>query len=185
MVLPIVTTHAGLRSLVAGTPVPIHSAWASDDRGTHRPVPSPTVDRQARPPAYAWDWFSRQRLLWRRIRSELATGPHPSASRYRTAETRSDVLAVLRSDYVRDEHVRATVHRVLGEIVFLGRTDVAFDRLGVRTAPRGMRWWWTALTGERVDRPVRPAPPPTEQLELPLGPERPPDLTEVHEGFGG
>jgi hypothetical protein len=26
--------------------------------------------------------------------------------------------------------------------LFLGRTDVPFERLGVRTAPRGMRWWW-------------------------------------------
>jgi hypothetical protein len=129
-----------------------------------------------KPPAYAWDWFSRQRLLWREARSRLATGPHEGAPRYRAAETRADVVAMLRSDYPRDEAVRRAVDRVVAEFVFLNRTDVPFADLGVRTAPRGMRWWWTSLTGEEVDRPA-PVAERSRQLQL--------DLGEVHEGIGG
>lgn len=94
-------------------------------------------------------------------------------------------MALLRADYPRDEHVRVAVHRIIGEVVFLGRTDVPFETLGVRTAPRGMRWWWAAITGERVDRPVRPPRPTVEQLELQLGADVGMDRTEVQEGLGG
>lgn len=135
------------------------------------------VERSARPPAYAWDWFARQRLLWRRVRQRLAVGGHPSASRYRATETKSDVMALLRAEYERDDTVRAAVHDVVSEIVFLGRTDVPFERLGVRTPPRGMRWWWTALTGEQLDAPAEPDAPGAQQLEL--------TLEEVQQGIGG
>lgn len=124
---------------------------------------------------YAWDWFGRQRLLWREARQRLAVGPHESAPRYRATEAKPDVLALLRADYPRDEHVRRTVLNVLAELAFLGRTDVPFERLGARNPPRGMRWWWTAITGEELETATVAAGPRTEQLTL----------DDVHEGFGG
>lgn len=125
------------------------------------------------PPVYAWSWFGRQRLLWRRARSRLAHSDAPSASLYRVAETRPEVVGRLREDYARDPVVREVIHEVIGELVFLGRTDEPFERLGVDTPPRGMRWWWTAITGEKLDRaPERPPPP------------RQPTLDDVHEGYG-
>lgn len=133
----------------------------------------------AGPPAYAWDWFARQRLLWREARARLEQVSAPAATRYAAVETRGDVLALLRADYPRDEVVRATVDAVVAEKAFLGRTDTTFARLGFTNAPRGLRWWWTALTGEDLDnRGVVPTPP--------RGPD-PTQLTldEVHEGYGG
>ncbi len=122
------------------------------------------------PPAYAWDWFARQRLLWREVRSRLASDTSPTGARYAAVDTRMDVVPMLRTDYPRDETVRATVDAVVAELVFLGRTDRRFAELGVRTAPRGMRWWWTALTGEVLDDPAvtgqRRPPPEPDQLTL-------------------
>lgn len=134
------------------------------------------MDRHQRPPAYAWDWLARQRLLWREIRERLAVGPHDSAPRYRAVEIRPDVIALLREDYPTDPVVRSTVQRVVSELAFLGRTDGPFERLGVRHAPRGMRWWWSAITGEQVDHiPSRRQPMlDVEQLTL----------DEVHQGIG-
>ncbi len=128
------------------------------------------------PPAYAWDWFARQRLLWREVRSRLAASATPAAPRYRSLDTKSEVVAALRSDYVRDEVVRTVVDRVIAEVAFLSRLDATFDELGVVSAPRGMRWWWTALTGEELDAPAtRPAQSaPGRQLSL----------DDVHEGYG-
>ncbi|MDP9021727.1 MAG: hypothetical protein M3N57_03315 [Actinomycetota bacterium] len=134
------------------------------------------MDPDRRPPAYAWDWFARQRLLWREARRRLATGGHSSAQLFREADTRGDVVALLRVEYPRDEVVRTTVRRVIAELTFLGRTDVAFESLRVRTPPRGMRWWWTTLTGEDLDAAV---PPPTQPIATQLS------LDEVHQGFGG
>lgn len=137
---------------------------------------------RAGPPAYAWDWFARQRLLWREARSRLAGAPRPAATRYAAVDTKAEVVAMLRADYPRDPDVRATVHDVVAEVAFLGRIDVPFARLAVPNAPRGMRWWWTALTGEELDAgvarggagaPVAHAPP--AQLTL----------DDVHEGYGG
>src|SRR5690625_696017 len=99
------------------------------------------------PPAYAWDWFARQRLLWREVRSRLVATATPAATRYAPLQTRAEVLALLRVDYPRDAVVRATVDAVITHLAFLGCTDRRFSQLGVRTPPRGMRWWWTALTG--------------------------------------
>ena len=107
------------------------------------------------PPAYAWDWFARQRLLWREARSRLGVPGSPAAARYAGLEERGEVVTLLRADYPRDEVVRRTVDAVVGDVAFLGRTDRRFAELGARTAPRGMRWWWTALTGEELDRPSR------------------------------
>ncbi len=140
-------------------------------------VPSSDESRalERTPPAYAWDWFSRQRLLWRAARQRLAAGSHDSASKYRDAETRSEVLALLREDYPRDDTVREAVNDAVARYVFLGRTEVNFSALGVRTPPRGMRWWWTTLTGEELEAPTAPVPPRRVQLSL----------DDVHEGIGG
>lgn len=86
---------------------------------------------------------------------------------------------MLRADYPRDERVRATVDSVVAELVFLGRTDRTWAQLGASNAPRGMRWWWTALTGEAPAAPTgpprrRPGPDP-DQLSL----------DEVLGGYGG
>jgi hypothetical protein len=129
------------------------------------------------PPAYAWDWFARQRLLWREVRSRLAASATPAASRYAALDTKSEVVTARRSDYGRDEVVRELVHRVVGEVAFLSRLDVPFTELGVVSAPRGMRWWWTALTGEDLDAP---APRAARGAE----PGRQLSLDDVHEGYG-
>ncbi len=127
------------------------------------------------PPAYAWDWFARQRLPWREARSRLIGSGSAAATRYAAVEVRGDVLALLRTDYPRDDEVRDTVHAVVAEVVFLGRTTGRFADLGLRSAPRGMRWWWSALTGEDVDGGTAPAGRSTpDQLSL----------DEVHTGYG-
>ena len=109
------------------------------------------------PPAYAWDWFTRQRLLWREVRSRLAnSGDAAAARRYAAVETRTDVVPMLRADYSRDDHVRDTVHAVVAELAFLGHTDARFAELGLRNPPRGLRWWWFALTGEEPDAVTAP-----------------------------
>ncbi len=118
-----------------------------------------------KPPAWAWDWFSRQRLLWRNTRNRLAAADAPCAARYARIADKPDVLAALREDYVDDAVVRDVIHRVIAEFVFLDRTDGKFADLGARNAPRGMRWWWTAITGEDVAPITKPAPP-ARQLEL-------------------
>ncbi len=120
------------------------------------------------PPAYAWDWFARQRLLWREVRSRLAAGTGPTAVRYAALDARPDVVASLRSDYLRDPAVRATIEAVVAEVAFLDHTDRPFATLGRTNPPRGLRWWWTALTGEELDAPIagEPAPDPPRQLAL-------------------
>lgn len=133
------------------------------------------MKRVFRPPRYAWDWFARQGLLWQETRRRLAVGKHPSAAAYRTAETKSEVLTLLQTAYPHEEAVRAVVKSVITELAFLGRTDVPFDQLGVRAAPRGMRWWWTVLTGEVVHR-IEPERVPDRPVQL--------SLEDVREGFG-
>lgn len=127
-----------------------------------------------RPPAYAWNWFARQQLLWREARARLAGSSSPLARRYTTVDTRPDVIARLRDDYPHHPIVRDVVQAAITELVFLGRTDEPFRHLGVRTPPRGMRWWWTAITGEQLARHPD-QPPPGRQLTL----------DDVHEGYGG
>lgn len=135
------------------------------------------------PPAYAWDWFARQRLLWREVQSRLVATTTPAATRYAPLQTRAEVLALLRVDYPRDAIVRATVDVVISRLAFLGRTDRPFSALGVRTPPRGMRWWWTALTGEEIDAPATD-PPPAAQLPL-LHPDGAPDWPGRQDVLGG
>jgi hypothetical protein len=140
------------------------------------------------PPAYAWDWFVRQRLLWREVRSRLARSAGPASHRYAAVEARAEVVALLRSDYGRDETVRSVVDEVVAEMVFLGRTDVSFARLGLHNPPRGLRWWWSALTGEDVDAatPARRVQPSHDQLSLDELATLDARLAmdQVHEGYG-
>ena len=144
------------------------------------------------PPAYAWDWFARQRLLWREVQSRLVGAAAPAAIRYRGVDSRSKVLALLRTDYPRDDLVTQTVDEVVAEFAFLGRTQRRFDELGLLNPPRGLRWWWSALTGEELDQgggPTSPPRPEPTQLrldtaQLGIDPERR-RLDDVHEGYGG
>lgn len=130
------------------------------------------------PPAYAWDWFSRQRLLWREVHTRLTHHTQPTARRYGHTEAKTDVVAMLKADWARDDLVRETILAVVSELVFLDRTDVPFARLGHRNPPRGLRWWWWALTGEQVETTGTVAAAAAgRQLEL--------TLDEVHEGYGG
>ena len=139
--------------------------------------------RSAGPPAYAWDWLARQRLVWREARSRIAAAPIAAATRYAAVDTRADVVAMLRTDYPRDVEVRRVVDEAVAEVAFLGRTDVAFADLGARNAPRGMRWWWTALTGEDVEGAGGAGQRPATESARP----EPAQLTldDVHEGYGG
>ncbi len=149
------------------------------------------------PPAYAWDWFARQRLLWRDARRRLAASATPAAMRYAAVDTRADVMALLRADYGRDAVVRAAIDASVTELVFLGRIDVPFARLGLRNAPRGQRWWWTALTGEELDGPPtdrpaaglgdradqRPTRPAARQLQL-LDTDPAEAFDDIAQGYG-
>lgn len=149
------------------------------------------------PPAYAWDWFARQRLLWRDARRRLAASATPAAMRYAAVDTRADVMALLRADYGRDAVVRAAIDASVTELVFLGRIDVPFARLGLRNAPRGQRWWWTALTGEELDVPPTGRPgdglddragqrstrPTAHQLQL-LDTDPAQAFDDIAEGYG-
>lgn len=141
------------------------------------------------PPAYAWDWFARQRLLWREATSRLARSGTPVAPRYASLDARAEAVALLRADYPRDEAVRATVDGVVADLVFLGHTDRDFAQLGLHNPPRGLRWWWSALTGEDPEAVALPATRPSPahgQMSLDdlaavdarLAMER------VHEGYG-
>ena len=137
------------------------------------------MGRSSGPPAYAWDWIARQRLVWREARSRLAGLDDPHGTRYRAVSAKPDVVPLLRMDYATDPLVRDVLRDVVTELVFLGRTDRAFAALGLRNAPRGLRWWWRELTGEEVGA----APPPGSE------PSRDPvprqlDLDEVLRGYG-
>lgn len=123
------------------------------------------------PPGYAWDWVSRQRLVWREARSRLAREPDPVGRRYGAVSAKPDVVPLLRTDYPTDPVVARTVREVVADLVFLGRTDRSFAELSVRNAPRGLRWWWRELTGEDVGAPPpanagTPADRVPTQLEL-------------------
>jgi hypothetical protein len=170
------------------------------------------------PPAYAWDWVARQRVVWQEIRRRLIVSDTPTSASvrpgdvpdwsadhpdlttvrpapandasgtrsamvhdYRALGTRAEVVAALRHDYPIDPHVRATVDAVVAEVAFLGRLDVPLTELGVRSAPRGMRWWWSQLTGLRSDPAPSDAravsePPSSVPLQL--------RLVDVLAGYG-
>lgn len=140
------------------------------------------------PPAYAWDWFARQRFLWREARLRLIASDTDASSRYRPVDARSEVVTLLRGDYPSDARVQRIVDDVVGDVVFLGHTNRPFRQIGVHNPPRGMRWWWSALTGEDVDAVPNPTPVRTaSQLSLDDLAEQDPQsaMDEVHEGYGG
>lgn len=136
------------------------------------------MSRTAGPPAYAWDWFARQRLLWREARSRIAATPDPVARRYGLVSAKPDVLPMLRADFASDELVHDVVVDVVRDLVFLGNVDRSFADLGLRNAPRGLRWWWHELTGEEVEAPPPAAAPSASDLPRQL------DLDEVFSGYG-
>ena len=144
------------------------------------------------PPAYAWDWFARQRLLWREVRARLVAAAEPAAIRYEELDSRAETVRLLRADYPRDDLVRQTVDEVVAEFAFLGRTQRRFQDLGLVNPPRGLRWWWSAVTGEELHPQGPPArrehPRPTQlrldAAELGVDPEAH-GLDDVHEGYGG
>lgn len=129
------------------------------------------------PPGYAWDWVSRQRLVWREVRSRLAREPDPVGHRYSVVSAKPDVVPLLRADYAIDAVVRETIRTVIAELVFLGRTDRAFADLQVSNAPRGLRWWWRELTGEDIESP----PPPSAGTPA----DRMPTQLEFEDVLGG
>lgn len=136
------------------------------------------------PPHHAWAWFGRQRLLWRAVRRGLANQAGPLGERYRLVEDRDDVLAALKADYPQDAGVRALVHATIDREVFLGQAQRGLDGLGIRNAPRGLRWWLAAIT----DTDVPEAPTPSEdarrrQLVLDVV-EAEAHLDDVRTGWG-
>lgn len=149
-------------------------------------APAPASDS---PPRHAWDWFARQRLLWRGVRRDLADEDPPVGPRYRLVDTRADVVACLRRDYPDDEVVRAAVKRRIDAEIFLGHAHRGLEGLGIRNAPRGLRWWWAAVTGSEVPGSSPPADlsPATRQLALDVA-EAADDprqsLDDVHLGWG-
>jgi len=83
--------------------------------------------------------------------TDATSAGDPPAHDYRALDTRAEVIAALRADYAADDAVRRTVDAVVAEVAFLGRLDVPLHELGVRSAPRGMRWWWCHLGGTGLD----------------------------------
>jgi len=164
------------------------------------------------PPAYAWDWFGRQRLLWREVGGRLSApdltappsppsptradvpdwdgrrldsertptpgpSPDPRARDYGALDTRADLVAALREDYPRDRRVRDTVDAVVAELAFLGRCGGELSALGMRTPPRGLRWWWSHLGGsESSSGPASADPDDTVPVQL--------RLVDVQAGYG-
>lgn len=100
---------------------------------------------------------------------------------YRGLDTRAEVIAALRADYLADDRVRDVVDAVVGQLAFLDRTETPLDRLGVDSAPRGMRWWWAHLGGTGIDRlPSTPTRRPERFEELPVQLR----LVDVQAGYG-
>lgn len=139
----------------------------------------------ASPPRHAWDWFARQHRLWRAVRRDLATAEDPLGARYSLVEARDDVMGRLRGDYPDDPVVVEVVHRHVDAEVFLGRADRGLDGLGIRNAPRGLRWWWSAVTG--LPDPGRRAPVRHDRqltLDLVTEPDEQSARDEVRYGWG-
>lgn len=129
------------------------------------------------PPAYAWDWLARNRALWREVHRRVVSTATPAmAERYAAAGTRAEVVQLLRADYPRDPALRAEVDDAVARIAFLGRLDRPFAALGITAPPRGMRWWWSALTGETLE------PIATPRITRDAG--RQLTLEQVLEGYG-
>jgi hypothetical protein len=86
-------------------------------------------------------------------------------------------VAALREDYPRDRRVRDTVDAVVAELAFLGRCGGELSALGMRTPPRGLRWWWSHLGGsESSSGPASADPDDTVPVQL--------RLVDVQAGYG-
>ena len=121
-------------------------AGPTDDASTVRTPPAGDVPD--------WSLDHPDLLVGGRTVATQDVGPEgatPTRRDYAELDTRAGCIAALRADYPNDALVRATVDAVVGELAFLGRLDVPLHTLGVRSAPRGMRWWWTRLTGRDAD----------------------------------
>lgn len=159
-------------------------------------MPSPAA--ASAPPAYAWDWLGRQRLIWVEARRRLAPPPAapatpaapdvpdwsdllgrgpvhlPAATSdpstdarpdggaptvdWSSLATRAEVMATLRAAYPVDPAVRAAVDGAVADVAFLGRRGGDLAALGVRTPPRGLRWWWAHLGGHAPADPGAATP---------------------------
>ena len=163
------------------------------------------------PPAYAWDWFGRQRLLWREVRdrlslpvtaatpsapspirsdvpdwdgrraeAQLGSTPSPEAAPardYAALDTRAELVAALCADYPCEARVRDVVDAVVMELAFLGRSGGELSALGMRTPPRGLRWWWSHLGGsESTSGPASADPDDAVPVQL--------RLVDVQAGYG-
>lgn len=177
--------------------------------------------RRTTPPAYAWDWFARQRPVWTEVARRLAAppapalGPHPdvpdwsdlvtrsepepphrSPRGWRTLDTRTEFVAVLRAAYDTDPEVREVTDAVVTELAFLGRLGTPLAERGVLAPPRGMRWWWDHLGGvagtaptsprDRGEGPRRPAVPSGRRSESETPAQLPVQLrlVDVLAGYG-
>lgn len=180
-------------------------------------MPSPATA----PPAYAWDWVGRQRLVWVEARRRLAAaaapaptdpgparsadvpdwsdllardhgdgpdhpGPRPDPTEptgagapdraWADLATRAEVVAALRTAYPHDPDVRTAVDGSVVDVAFLGRRGGALADLGIRTPPRGLRWWWVHLGGEDVPGATGTGAAPAPGVQL--------TLADVMTGYG-
>lgn len=191
-------------------------------------MPSPS-DATTAPPAYAWDWVGRQRLVWSEARRRLAPAvtaapaerPATRDATVRPADvpdwsdlldrgpvrgatvsaapgagvdaatavtavpvdwaalaTRAEVMAALRAAYPVDAVVRAAVDGAVADVAFLGRRGGDLAVLGVRTPPRGLRWWWAHLGGDLEAEPTEPVGTPARPAGVQL------TLVDVMTGYG-
>jgi len=71
--------------------------------------------------------------------------------------------------------------------VFLGHAHRGLEGLGIRNAPRGMRWWWATITGADMPAPVATRPGVTRRRQLALDLSRldtQQAIDDVHSGWG-
>lgn len=118
--------------------------------------------------------------------SSTASGSDVRERDWARLQTRADVVAALREDYPIDEAVRHATDAAVRDLAFLARLDVPLEARGVRSVPRGMRWWWTHLGGASGSEPAVPhqasaSPSDAEPVRvLPLQLR----LTDVMAGYG-
>jgi len=132
----------------------IRSRLLTEQRSTEQALPggraaSPTRTRDV---GDVPDWSADHPDLVRPVPSGRGTDTSGrSGQDLRDLDTRAEVIAALRADYATDAGLRRTVDEVVAQVAFLGRLDVPLHELGVRAAPRGMRWWWCHLGGSGSD----------------------------------
>jgi len=136
----------------SGTPAPAPAPAPSPAGPARAPVPAgfgPVPDWSADHPDVLP--FGAPRIPAHESTDAGQVDDLPLRHDYAALDTRAQIIAALREDYMADDDVRRTVDAVVSEIAFLGRLDVPLHALGVRSAPRGMRWWWCHLGGTGVD----------------------------------